>query len=156
MIRRIPGARRSIAGALLIVLTLQSACYSLDAEPSPAPAVGMRVVARLSEAGSTSVAPRLGPGAVELEGRVISAAEGRVTLAVTRVGRGSGLVDFPEREVLELPAGAVAELREKRLNRGRSALFGVVFVGGALLVARAFGGFLSGDDDPGGGPVPPN
>lgn len=145
-----------MAAAMLPLLALQAGCYSIGPLEAGMPAPGARVVANLTPQGSESVAARLGPDVAEVEGLVESAADGGMTLGVTRVGQRAGGSRFVETESVELDRGALASVRQKRLNRGRSFLVGAVIIGGALLIAEAFGGVLFGEDGGGGTPVPPN
>jgi hypothetical protein len=150
-------ARRRRQAILTILLCGPSitGCYRSVELASPQPEPNARVIVDLGPAGAEQMARWIGPEAVEIEGQVVRWDDAEAELALLRVDhRGSRSVLWNGERVI-FPAGSLRDVRQRRLDTGRTA----VFVGGvataATILAILFFRFVGpGDEGSGGGPDP--
>jgi hypothetical protein len=101
-----------------------------------APAPGSNIRAQLTDQGSAGVTSTLGPGVTEIGGLLLERDESVMSVLVAYyVNRRQGEVSG-DNAPIRLPLDQIAEVKQKRLSRGRSVLLGAAFVGGALIVGR--------------------
>jgi hypothetical protein len=147
------GAILRCAGAAWVVLL--GGCYRYTAM-SAVPGAGTDVRIHLTEAGGASLAPVLGTGTTTVTGRVMSATETDLVLAISETGRADGRVSWGG-ERITLPRSALASAEHRSLDRWRTVGVGAIGIGAAgaiaLLVSKLSSG--SGGDDDGGVIIPP-
>ena len=151
-------AARMLAVAPFVASTL-TGCYSY-ARVGPgasAPAPGEFVAAEITDQGRVALADSLGPSPSRVEGRLVSASDTAVTLAVTAVRSLGGDRATWAGERVTLRRTSVSQLTQRRLSVGRSVVAGAIAVGAVVALAIALG--ITGFSDGGGGdrtnPLPP-
>ena len=112
---------RAIAAAGLV---LAAGCYSYSPLPAPLPAAGTRVRAVLTDDGADSLANRVGPEVVAVEGDVLRADPSKLTLAIWQVENTHGQRDGWRGEPVEIPGEFVKSLQQRRLAVGGTSLLG--------------------------------
>ena len=159
MNRSYDGARRAVPrGVSLLLLgafALQG-CYSVSAVDPAGPQPGTRVVASLTPDGSQQLASQVGPRVIAVEGVLDEATAERLSLRVVRTEASNQVSTYWNQEEVTIPRPAIAQLRQRRLDRTRSYLVAGAIVGGALLIATLFGGVFDGDSPVDPIPPPPN
>jgi len=159
-VRAFGGARaaslRAVALVLLGAVPLSS-CYTLAPVQGGTPAPNTRVTVRLTDQGSLSLTPVVGPGVMALDGTVEGVRGDTLELLVRSVELRGGGFSLRNGEYAAVPSSAVAGIDERRLSRSRSWLLagGVTF--GAFMLGRIIGvGGIFGGGNGGVEPVPPN
>lgn len=153
------GAGRALrrGGSLLLLGSfLLQGCYSVSAVDAGGPQPGTRLVASLTPDGSQQLAAQVGPRVIAVEGVLDEATAERLSLRLVRTEGANQVSTYWNQEEVSIPRPAIAQLRQRRLDRTRSYLAAGIIVGGALLLAAAAGGAFAGDSDGGGGPPPVN
>ncbi len=153
------GAGRALrrgASLLLLGSFLLQGCYSVSAVDPAGPQPGTRLVASLTPDGSQQLASQVGPRVIAVEGVLDEATAERLSLRLVRTEGANQVSTYWNQEEVNIPRPAIAQLRQRRLDRTRSYLAAGIIVGGALLLASAAGGVFAGDNDGGGGPPPVN
>lgn len=137
------------------MLVLLGGCYRYTAVNEP-PGAGADVRIRLTETGATSLAPLLGAGTTSVSGRVISASDSALLIAVSETGRADSRVAWAG-ERITVPRIALASAEHRSLDRWRTVGVGAIGVGAAgavaLLVSLLSAG--SGGDGDGTVVIPP-
>jgi hypothetical protein len=149
-------AARRGASLLLLGSFLLQGCYSVSAVDPAGPQPGTRLVAALTPDGSQQLASQVGPRVIAVEGVLDEATAERLSLRLLRTEGSNQVSTYWNQEEVSIPRPAIAQLRQRRLDRPRSYLMAGAIVGGALLLASMAGGVFAGGDDNGGGPPPPN
>lgn len=131
-------SRRLRAAACLAAGT--SACHEFAprTELSALPAGGALHVV-LNDAGSTAVAPTLGPRVAEVDGRIVARGDSSLTLAVAEVLRADGSGQSFAGDRVVLAWSAVRRAGVPRTSVGRSLAIGAGITLAAVLVARGLG-----------------
>lgn len=141
---------RGIASLLLILQF--TGCFHYVPAPGSALRDGTVVSIGLTDAGRIALTEAIGPGVLELGGKVIASDDSTLVLAVSTVEYLD--VDTPVRwsgERVAVPRQFVSTVRERQLSKSRSWLMaGVLVVGAALLSTLAIVGFGSDTEDGGG------
>lgn len=153
------GAGRAVrrgASLLLLGSFLLQGCYSVSAVDPGGPQPGTRLLASLTPDGSQQLASQVGPRVIAVEGVLDEANAERLSLRLLRTEGSNQVSTYWNQEEVNIPRPAIAQLRQRRLDRPRSYLMAGAIVGGALLLASMAGGAFAGGDDGGGGPPPPN
>jgi hypothetical protein len=132
---------------------LLGACYSHRPLSSASPAIGSRITAQLTDAGSERLLGTIGPAARYVEGDIARADDATLTLYVVRVERRGGAWDLWNRETVTFTRDALTDIQEKHLDRTRSWLLAGAIAASAFLAARGFGAFDT--SDTGGSTTPP-
>ena len=146
--------RLRIASLLLVTSTL-AGCYVQRPLETPIPAPATRIVAELTDSGAVAVGPRLGPGAVQVEGVVAAANETAWNLNLLRVDYRGGTSNTWNRELVTFPRFALSNATERRVNKTRSWMLAGLIGAGVILASQVFGEFSSGEvEEP--EPTPPN
>ncbi|HXL35140.1 MAG TPA: hypothetical protein VN953_09475 [Gemmatimonadales bacterium] len=113
--------------AVTAVVGMSSGCYfraMLDEPPVP----NTSVTVTLTSDGAETLSDPLGPGARELDGRLLSSAPDTVALAVYRMTRVGGRIEPWKGEHVAMPRRAVARLERRWFSPFATA----VVVGGAV------------------------
>ena len=141
--------------SLLLIAALLAGCYTYAPLPTPTPVSGTRVSAALTDSGSFELARLLGPRIVAVDGRVLSASESALVLAVFRTRNRSEQEASWRGETVSLPHRMVANLQARTFSTGRSLLLtGAVLVGSVALFEAFKTGSTAGGPASGGGPSP--
>lgn len=152
-----PALRR--AGRMLAVApfaaTTLTGCYSHARVDAAAPPVGRVVAAEITDQGRVALADSLGPSPDRVEGRLVSATDSTLTMAVSAVRTLRGERTPWTGEAVTLRRSSVGQLTERRLSVGQSVLAGAVAVGGAVALALTLGIAGDRDGDPGDRTDPP-
>lgn len=140
---------------MLLVLPQLGGCYQFVPVGAPGPGENARVVVSLTDRGRVELAPRLGPNIRRVGGQTVQSGDRSITLSVTSIDYlTSSEVQGWTGERVEISRELIADLRERRLSRARTALFaGFVAAAGAMLSTLAISGAGGGDpgrDRPGG------
>lgn len=137
-------AGRVLAVAPFVAATL-TGCYTYAPVTGAAPTVGASVAAEITDQGRVALADSLGPSPSRVEGRLVSASDSAITLAVTGVRslRGDRAAWTGER--ITLPRTSFSRVTQRQLSVARSAAAGAIAVGGIVALALALG--IAGDRD---------
>lgn len=137
------------AGVLLLVGAL--GCYTTGPVPSAITPGETRITAQLTPAVGPQLEALIGQNAIAVEGIVAEVRDDEWDLRLVRVDYRNAASVYWNEERVVFPAGTLTAMRERRLDKPRTALVAGGITVGALLVARlaGAGGFLRGrDDDP--------
>jgi hypothetical protein len=145
-----PALRR--AGRILVVApfiaSTLTGCYSYARVDSTSAPVGAEVATEITDRGRVALADSLGPSPRRLEGRLVSSSDSSITLALTAVRSLRGERTNWTGERITLQRSSFDGLSQRQLNKGRSALAGVLVVGAAVVLALTLGITGGGDGDP--------
>ncbi len=145
----------ALCSAMLLLLP-QAGCYNVHPVATPDAAVGGRVVATLTDAGSVGIASQVGPRIVEVEGVIQQMTADTLHLGVVRTIDRSDIESLWNGETVRVPVSGIGSLRERQLSTRKSVLAAALIVVGALLLATAASGLGVFDGGEGPQPVPPN
>lgn len=131
----------AVAGAAVLTLT---SCYKLVPLTSGSPAAETQVVLEFTDAGAERMGGMLGSAIISARGLPVLWSADTIALSMISTTRRSGEEQFWNGERIAIPREAVARVHERRLDRGRSALFAAtgaaVAVGAWALVKGSSGG----------------
>lgn len=152
--------RTSITRATAAALLACTACQTYTVIDPSANAAGTDVRVTLTDAGATALAGQLGnrldaPPPRELEGRLQSASDSAIAIAVSQVTRPSGVEDRWNGERVTIPRSEVARVERKSTSVARSSILGIALVSGAYLIGNAVGGTQATGTSKGTPPPPP-
>jgi hypothetical protein len=146
LIRRV---RRALAPAILLPL---AGCYTYRPLPDPLPAAGTRVAVTLTDAGSDTLAARIGPRVERVSGDVLRADTAGLTLAVREVEDVRGIGQDWQGEPVVVPRRFVRDIEQRNMSVGGTGLLGGAIAAGLVAATVAIGG--AGDVEGGdGGPA---
>jgi len=134
--RQLSAAWLPPAGLLLAL----AGCYTYRPLPAAVPAAGLRVQASLTDAGTDSLAGRIGRDASLVGCNVVSADSTALTLAVHEVANRRGERNDWEGEVVVIPRRYIREVQERRLSLGGTGLLGGAVAAGLVAATEALGG----------------
>ncbi len=145
---------RGFTGILL--LPCVCACYAYLPLATPAPAPGTQVSLVLTDQGRVDAAPQIGPYAMRVEGSLLQATDADYLVAVRDVVDIRGIHSKWMGESVPLARSGVANSFERRLSKGRTAMFALGMTAAlvALIASRnllGIGGSGAGDTGGGGG-----
>lgn len=142
--------KSAIAGLALLVFT---ACYENVPIGTSEPAVGKEIVVEITSAGAAKVAQYIGPGAMSLAGRLISAQPDSVKLAVTTVTRENGEEQFWKGETVAIGRSDISRISQRKLSPTRTALAATILAGAVFTVRQVIGNITGGQGKDKGPPV---
>ena len=149
----LPAVLRAVLRAVL--LPLGAACYGYaPVAPTRLPPAEREVRVELSAVAAEALADRLGPSVRAVDGHVRAVDADRLVLTATRTLLRSGGEQGWRGEAVMIPWTGVARVRERRLDRRRTALLTLGIAGGAMLAARAAGTSFTRSGDGRGGTGP--
>lgn len=126
-------------------MVLLSGCYEYALPRGTAtPAPGREVRVALTDMGTATLAPAVGPGVTSLDGRLVSADDSALTVAVESTVKRNGLEDLWKGENVSVPRTQVASLQERSFSRSKTAVVAGIAVGLGAIFYAAFGGNLGG------------
>ena len=143
------------ASALITGLLL-AGCYSYHPLENPTPAVGTRVTADLTDAGSLEMANQVGPRVTSLSGDVVKSDRDGLLLALSSAMGRNQQETFWQGEQVRIPLITVSRVQQRRFALGKTMLFGGTVLGGLFAAIKAFEGSGNGGGGNGssGGPSP--
>ena len=133
-----------------LVMPLLAACHRYEPVTATTVARGADVAVSLTDYGTANLGRLLGLGVGTVEGSLLTVSDSAYTVSVQLVRQRNGVETFWRGEQVAIPRGDVAELRERRLARGKSALATVAVLAAALGALEAFVGGGSGSQPPDG------
>ena len=136
--------------ALLIPL-LALACHRYEPVTAATVARGSNVAVSLTDYGTANLGRLLGMGVGTVEGSLLAVSDSAYTLSVQVVRQRNGVETFWRGEQVAIPRVDVAEIRQRRLSRGKSALATVAVLAAAFGAVETFIG-TGGSSSPPGGP----
>jgi len=122
------------------VLLLLGGCYTYQPLPATGPAVGTRVQATLTDAGSDSLASRVGPNVELVDGDIVAVDSGSLTLAVREIEDHRGNRDDWQGEPVAVPRHFIRELEQRRMSVGGTGLLGGAIAAGLVAATAAISG----------------
>lgn len=119
-----------------------------------APPARATVEAVLSDSGTLTLTPRIGPNASTILGTLTGVRGDTFDIAVAEVRTRDGLSYYLRGTTITLVRGELAQLRVRTLDRRRTAIASTIAIlgAGAIITGVRFGG--GGDNTGGGGPPP--
>jgi hypothetical protein len=140
---------RPIVAALVLVAWL-SGCHRYEPVTAASVARGSSVAVALTDQGTANLGRLLGMGVGTVEGSLVTVSDTAYTLAVHVVRQRNGIETFWKGEQVAIPRLDVAEIRQRRFSRSKSALATVAVIAAAVGAVEAFIGTGSGSAPPGG------
>ncbi|HWZ59567.1 MAG TPA: hypothetical protein VNW46_11390, partial [Gemmatimonadaceae bacterium] len=138
---------RPFAPAVLVLATVN--CFTYPAQSDQRVQPGHDVRLTLNDAGTTELAPRLGPQVGEVTGRLRGVDSAGYEVALTRTTTLRGQDNGWNGEVVTIPRSDVAETRQRTFSVVRSVILCAGIVGVAVAV-----GLIAGGGNSGGGQAP--
>lgn len=115
----------------------QAGCYYYRATDVGQLRVGQRARIELSPAGAADLASSIGPNATIIDGRVLTAGDSGITLAVTQIARTVGPEEFLKDESLTIPRGGASTFQVRELDRERTVLAIGSIIAAAFVARKA-------------------
>ena len=139
-----------------VLISLAAACHNYEPVTDPTVARGSSVAVSLTDYGTANLGRLLGLGVGTVEGSLVTVSDTAYTVSVQVVRQRNGVETFWRGEHVAIPRADVAEIRQRRLARGKSALATVAVLAAAFGALEAFVGGGSGSQPPDGtgGPGP--
>jgi hypothetical protein len=148
--------RESAFLTAVLLTTLVAGCHRYEPVTAATVARGANVAVSLTDYGTANLGRLLGMGVGTVEGSLLTVSDSTYTLAVQLVRQRNGVETFWRGEQVAIPRVDVAEIRQRRLSRSKSALATVAVIAAAFGAVEAFIGTGSGAPPPsgpgGGGP----
>jgi len=139
-----------------MVVALAAGCYISRPPASPEPELGVRVVLELNDQGRMALTRNLGPEVLLVSGRFVDGTDSAYRVAVS----GTQTLDRQRvpwgGETVSVSREYVRRVSERRLSRGRTALFtlGLAAAVGVFIATRQLLGFGDTGSDPDPCPQP--
>jgi hypothetical protein len=132
--------RFSLRFSLLVpLLALPGACYGYYPVTGATP-TGRDVQLTLTDSGAVILAPRIGPSADMLYGRVAGDSASAMLLALTAVHQRDGNEVDWKGEHVAVSRPLIARLDERRFSRARTAVFGTALAVALIAIRQGFQG----------------
>ena len=148
--------RRLSAGAAVVGLVTQMACYSYLPPQDAIPVVGTNVAVELNDRGRVLAGGQLGEAVMTVQGRLVGATDSSLTLSVARTVMLQGSSSVWTGENVAIPRAGVRGIRIRQASRGRSVALAAALVAGVFLIGSAITLIGGGNKKiPGGGCEPP-
>jgi hypothetical protein len=136
--------------AVIFLTMVLAGCHRYEPVTAATVARGSSVAVSLTDYGTANLGRLLGMGVGTVEGHLVTVSDSAYTLAVQLVRQRNGIETFWRGEHVTIPRGDVAEIRQRRFSRGKSALATVAVLAAALGAVEAFIGTGSGSPPTGG------
>src|SRR5918992_731990 len=142
--------------SLTAVFFIASACHRYEPVTAATVERGANVSVTLTDFGTANLGRLLGMGVGTVEGELLSLSDSALAIAVQLVRQRNGIETFGKGERVTSPQSDVAEIRQRRFSKGKSAVATVAVIAAAVGAVEAFIGTGSGGSPPtgGGGPGP--
>lgn len=134
----------------IVLAAVVVGCHRYEPVTAATVANGSSVAVSLTDFGTANLGRLLGMGVGTVEGSLVSVSDSAYTLAVRVVRQRNGIETFWQGEQVAIPRTDVAEIRQRRLSRSKSALATVALLAAAYGAVEAFIGTGSGSGPPGG------
>jgi hypothetical protein len=131
--------QRMVAVTALVAMSLLGACYSYRPVNTVSPTPGKRIALTLTPEGVRGFALELGPQATYVEGDLLGADSTAVRLALRRVEDSRHTGTKWNGEEVTFPREAIANVSERSLSIGATAIASGLVVGSVLGAYAAFG-----------------
>ena len=141
---------RSSFLVLAVVSAIVTACHRYEPVTAASVATGSSVAVSLTDDGTANLGRLLGMGVGTVEGNLVTVSDSAYTLAVQLVRQRNGIETFWRGEQVAIPRVDVAEIRQRRISRSKSAVAAVALLAAAYGAVEAFIGTGSGSGPPGG------
>ena len=145
--------RRVLVVATLVIGT---GCYTYRPVPMTGVTVGSSVKVTLTDGGTKSVEPAVGPYVLSFEGVVRGSDPSQLSVALESVSRRDAGESRWNGELVSISTGDIRDLQEKKLSKGRSwTAAGALVAGGTAVIvaiAKALGSSSGSSTRP---PLPP-
>ena len=129
---------------------LTAACHRYEPVTAATVARGADVAVALTDYGTANLGRLLGMGVGTVEGNLVTVSDTAFTMAVQLVRQRNG-VETPWRgEQVTIPRADVAEIRQRRFSRSKSALATAAVIAAAVGAVEAFIGTGAAAQPPGG------
>ena len=132
--------RRALVFATAVIGT---GCFTYRQVPMTGVTVGTSVKVTLTDAGTKSVEPAVGPYVLSFEGVVRGSDPSQLSIALESVNRRDAGQSQWNGELVSVTTGDIRELQEKKLDKVRSWTAGGVLIAGGtaviVAIARALG-----------------
>ena len=115
--------------------------------------MGRRVELDLTDAGRVQMAQQVGPRVRTLLGDVTALSDSQMVLALRAVSDVRGVETFWTGEQVTVPRASIGAVAERRLSRGRTAIFSAGMLATLYVLARSVASLGGGDDHRGELPV---
>jgi len=142
--------RQSAIGLTILVTTILASCHRYEAVTAATVVTGSSVAVSLTDYGTANLGRLLGMGVGTVEGNLVTVSDSAYTLAVQLVRQRNGIETFWRGEQVAIPRVDVAEIRQRRISRSKSAVAAVALLAAAYGAVEAFIGSGSGSPPPGG------
>ena len=139
--------------ALGVVAVLNASCYTAVRIAGNEARTGRRVELDLTDAGTVEMARQVGPRIRTLTGDVTALTDNELVLALRAVSDVRGIETFWAGEQVTVPRASIGTVAERRLSRGRTALFSAGMLAGLYAIARGIGSLGGGADHRGELPI---
>jgi len=148
--------RAGVVGTAALAAQLLAGCYTYaPVDVSLGMPAERDVAVDLSDRGRYELGGSIGQSPARVEGRLLSASDTTLTLAVSSVSSIGGAKAPWAGEAVTVRRSGVASVQQRRLSKGRTALLIGALIGAAALIFTAGlaigGGSDSGGGDTGGG-----
>jgi hypothetical protein len=134
----------------IVASVLLAGCHRYEPVTAASLDRGASVAVALTDYGTANLGRLLGMGVGTVEGNLVTVSDSAYTLAVQLVRQRNGIETFWRGEQVAIPRGDVAEIRQRRLARSKSAVATVALLAAAYGAIEAFIGTGSGSAPPGG------
>jgi hypothetical protein len=134
----------------VLLTTLLAGCHRYEPVTAATVARGSTVAVSLTDYGTANLGRLLGMGVETVEGSLLTVSDSAYMLGVRVVRQRDGIETFWRGEPVTIPRADVAEIRQRRFSRRKSALATVAVIAAAVGAVDAFIGTGSGAPSPGG------
>jgi hypothetical protein len=134
----------------LALASLLAGCHRYEPVTAASVATGASVAVSLTDYGTANLGRLLGLGVGTVEGNLVTVSDSAYTLAVQLVRQRNGIETLWRGEQVAIPRVDVAEIRQRRISRSKSAVAAVALLAAAYGAVEAFIGTGSGSPPPGG------
>jgi hypothetical protein len=135
----IASADRVLTAALALCCAGMAGCYTTVPLTSDPPPPEREIVVEFTETGAQRLGGLLGGAVVSARGRPLEWSSDTVALAMVVTTRAGGGEQFWQGERVAIPRGAIARVRERRLDRRRTAIGVLGGIAAAILVQQVTG-----------------
>lgn len=134
----------------VLLTTVLASCHRYEPVTAATVATGSSVSVSLTDYGTANLGRLLGMGVGTIEGNLVTVSDSAYTIAVQLVRQRNGIETFWRGEQVAIPRVDVAEIRQRRISRSKSALATVALLAAAYGAVEAFIGTGAGSPPPGG------
>ena len=143
--------RMRVRRLAVLLIAAFAACHRYEPVTAATVERGANVSVSLTDFGTANLGRLLGMGVGTVEGELTSLSDSALTIAVQLVRQRNGIETFWKGEQVTIPRSDVAEIRQRRFSKGKSAVATVAVIAAAVGAVEAFIGTGSGGSPPGGG-----